>query len=233
MGNAQHPGVTPIDPATPIGGLRTLVGDTASTELDPPVAGQANYGTWSDADLLVALNTYKDSPLRAAGLLYRQLAAQYAQSGRSIKTDDLSIDTRSRGSDLFKTAQSFFDDADKADKAAASDFFQIVPFAGRKPRDYADTFFFANPTNPHTSISTDRDIEDAIYQWAQSHPEVDGYTHVQSVALSVWTIPHTFNRVPDVTVYVGGVLRLAEVEASITTVVISFPVPTSGIAILS
>lgn len=130
----MNKGVSPINPATEVGQLRLLVGDTASTPLDPPEPGFANYAVWGDDALAVALAVADDNLLRAAGGLYRQLAAEYAQQGRSIRTDDLAIDTRGRGGDLLRVAQSFFDEADAADEAGGADFFQIVPFGGRHGR---------------------------------------------------------------------------------------------------
>lgn len=127
-------GVFPIDPATPAGALRLLVGDTSSIPLDPPEAGFADYAQWSDDALLIALGAQGGNQLRAAGTLYLQLAAESAMTGRSIKTDDLSLDTRGRGNDLRLIAQWFFDEADGSDNTATNDFFQIVPFAGRRGR---------------------------------------------------------------------------------------------------
>lgn len=127
-------GASPINPATPAGALRLLVGDTESIPLDPDVPGFADYNQWGDAALEVALAAQGGSQLRAAGTLYLQLAAAFTISGRSIKTDDLAIDTKGRGNDLRAVAQSFFDEATAADNAATNDFFQIVPFAGRAGR---------------------------------------------------------------------------------------------------
>ena len=123
-------GLDPI-PDSPVGQLRYTVGDTTSTPLDPPVAGFTGYAIWSDAALSVALIGSGGDILRAAGNLFLQLAAQYTQQGASIRTDDLAIDTRNRGSDFLKIAQSFFDQADGIDEAGAFDTFKIVPFAGR------------------------------------------------------------------------------------------------------
>lgn len=127
-------GIVPLDPNTPVGALRLIVGDTASTPLDPPVADQGSYAIWSDDALSAALSAAGDNAYRAAGALYLALASEYIQQGRSVKTDDLAIDTRTRGTDLLKVAQSFLAQADADDAAGASDFFQIVPFGGRPGR---------------------------------------------------------------------------------------------------
>ena len=127
----MNKGISPIDPASEVGALRLLVGDTGSTPLDPPESGFADYNTWSDDALEVALAANSGNQLRAAGTLYLQLAAAFSMTGRSIKTDDLTLDTRSRGGDLYGIAKSFMDEASAADDAAGNDFFQIVPRAKR------------------------------------------------------------------------------------------------------
>ena len=123
-------GAYPLDPATLVGQLRAIVGDTTAT----PIEGSptlAHYAIWGDNDLAATLAYTRNDVYRAAGDLYRTLAAQYIQSGKSIKTDDLAIDTRTRGTDLLKVAQSFYDEAALADAAAGGDFFQIIPYSGR------------------------------------------------------------------------------------------------------
>lgn len=127
-------GVAPFDPNTAVGQLRALVGDTEFQPLDPPVANRGDYNVWSDTALEAVLILKAGSALRAAGTLYLQLAAEYAQTQRSIKTDDLSINTSGRGDTLLKVAQSFLDEAQAGENAAASEYFQIVPFGGRRGR---------------------------------------------------------------------------------------------------
>lgn len=131
----MNKGISPIDPTSEVGKLRLLVGDSDSIALDPEDPGFANYNTWSDSALEVVLATQGGNQLRAAGTLYLQLAAAFAMSSRSIKTDDLALDTKHRGGDLHEVAQSFFDEATAADNAATSDFFQIVPFTRRRGRE--------------------------------------------------------------------------------------------------
>lgn len=87
---------------------------------------------FSDEALQAAIDASGDNVLRAAGIAFQGLAAEYAQIGRSTKTDDLAIDTRGRGADLLKVAQSFFAEAAAADEASASGFVQIV---GLTPRE--------------------------------------------------------------------------------------------------
>jgi hypothetical protein len=119
---------------SPIGQLRVLVGDTASAALQPPMPGEVDYAVFGDDTLATALETAAGNVYRAAGNLYSALAVEYIQQGKSIRTDDLSIDTRTRGADLAKVAASFWEQADAHDAAAGADGFMIIPFAGRAPR---------------------------------------------------------------------------------------------------
>lgn len=129
-----YPGVAPLDPTSAVGQLRALVGDTQYVDLEPAIAGQGDYNVWSDASLEVVLILHAGNPLRAAGNLYLQLAAEHAQTQRSIKTDDLAINTIGRGDTLLKVAQSFLDEATAGENAAANDSFQIIQFGGRRRR---------------------------------------------------------------------------------------------------
>lgn len=124
-------GQTPIDGNSATGNLRLTVGDTSSVPLDPEEPGWADYSAFSDAVLDAALSNSGGNVMRAAGNLYLQLAVEYTITGRSIRTDDLALDTRGRGKDLRDIAQFFFDSATAAEIAESNDFFQIVPFSGR------------------------------------------------------------------------------------------------------
>lgn len=84
---------------------------------------------FSNGDLATYRDTFPDSIFRAASMAIRSLAIEYAAKSKSVKTDDLAIDLRSRGTDLLKVADSFLADAVAAD--ADNDYFDIVPFAGR------------------------------------------------------------------------------------------------------
>jgi hypothetical protein len=89
---------------------------------------------FTDEQLDAALLASGDNLLRAAGFAYQALAAEYALRGKSVRTDDLAIDTRDRGKTLLEVAQSYFDEAAAAQNAEGGDLFQIVPFAGRAGR---------------------------------------------------------------------------------------------------
>lgn len=61
----------------------------------------------------------------------------------------------------------------------------------------------------------------------------DGWTYVQAIALATWVIPHTFGRLPSVSVYVAGELVDADVTATDQLVSVSFPSPAVGRVALS
>jgi hypothetical protein len=73
--------------------------------------------------------------------------------------------------------------------------------------------------------------------YVNNHPiAVSGeevFTYTKSTASAIWTIPHTFDHFPSVTVIVGGVQVDADVQyPNPTTVVIVFASPQVGTAVL-
>lgn len=119
-------GVQPLDPTTPVGQLRLNLGDTAFVELAPPAPGFAAYANYSDDALEAFLAAAGNNVLRATGNAYMQLAAIYAAQGKSIRTDDLSVDTKGRGADLLAVAKSYFDQASSAEATEGLDFFDVA-----------------------------------------------------------------------------------------------------------
>ena len=133
----MNPGAKPLDPSSSVGRLRLLLRDTDSTPLSPDVPGMANYAVFSDVALEIFLLNNGDNLQRAAGNAVQSLAIEYAAAGKSIKTDDLALDIKGRGSDLLAVARSFYADADATENASYSGFFQIVSFPGRRGRSRA------------------------------------------------------------------------------------------------
>jgi hypothetical protein len=72
-------------------------------------------------------------------------------------------------------------------------------------------------------------------QWLASLVGAGGatVTHTQSTPLATWTIPHTLGRLPLVSVYVAGSEVLADIDATSSSVTITFATPTSGVAVLA
>lgn len=130
-------GVAPPDGATDVGKFRLVAGDSEYAELDPPVAGMGLYQTWTDAEIEAFLAA-AGSLTRAIALAYTQIAASYAASGATIKTDDLSYSAKDSVGSWQGLARYWTDLADREDEKAANDMFELVDTAGaglgyRKP----------------------------------------------------------------------------------------------------
>lgn len=59
-----------------------------------------------------------------------------------------------------------------------------------------------------------------------------GFAWNQTSPSAQWNIPHALGRVPAVEVYVAGKLIGVDVDATNTNVVVTFPSPQSGVAVL-
>lgn len=119
-------GVAPADLTTPVGQLRVNLGDLSYVELEPPEPGFGDFANYSDAELEAFLTSANDNVATATGFAYMQLAAVYAVSGRDIKTDDLAISTKSRGSDLLQVAKSWLAEGAAQNAQDAVDYIDIV-----------------------------------------------------------------------------------------------------------
>lgn len=60
-----------------------------------------------------------------------------------------------------------------------------------------------------------------------------GFQHNQLSASASWSINHSLGRIPNVQVYVAGKVVIADVEATSTTVNITFASAQSGVAVLT
>lgn len=135
-------GVAPLDPSSLVGVVRLNVGDTNYVPLDPPVAGQGVFDYYSDAQLSAFLTAGNDSPTRATGTAIKQMALTAALSGRSVKTDDLAIDSRQRGTDLLAIAQSWLDQADAEDALYVAGIFDVIKPAPHRDPMWREPFGF-------------------------------------------------------------------------------------------
>jgi hypothetical protein len=118
-------GAYPLNPSTLVGQVRLNLGDSVATTSN----GAPTYAYFSDAEINAFLSVASDDVARATGLAYLQLAAKFAMQGKSIKTDDQSLDTRQRGKDLLEVGQSWLAQADATIAAEGNDFFDIAtPF---------------------------------------------------------------------------------------------------------
>jgi hypothetical protein len=101
------------DYSTQIAQVRALVGDMDSQ-------------WFADEELTAYLTVYNGNVLRASGLALQNLATNFAVRARSVKTDDLAIDTRARATALSDLAKQYFAQADSQDQNDSADMFQLV-----------------------------------------------------------------------------------------------------------
>lgn len=113
-------GISPLEPTTPVGQFRLLIGDTTSVPLEPPVAGFGNYKLFSDAEIEVFL-AGSESPEGAAYLAFMQLSGAAAMESRTIKDLDLQVDLTKRATDLRLIAAEWKNRAD----ALSADIFEL------------------------------------------------------------------------------------------------------------
>lgn len=123
--------------------------------------------------------------------------------------------------------------------------FTSIPSSG--PVDFGDlpevdpaTFAPVDPT-PTLVRTIDIRIEeylgDGIAQevadYLADNPPSAGIQHTQSVPSGSWVIAHGLGRLPNVAVYVSGELVETDVVATSSTVTVTFPSPTAGVAVLN
>lgn len=128
---AGNPGQYPLDPATDVGQVRLLFGDTISTAYSPEVEDHQNYEYFSDAEIESFLALADGSQTRAIGFAWVQLSGAAALESKSVKDYDLSVDLTKRAADLRATAQFWFDRADAEDDADGNgDIFDMHNLVG-------------------------------------------------------------------------------------------------------
>lgn len=123
-------GLRDYDGSTSTGALRLQVGDTNFTELDPPEEDYVDFDYFSDATLDAFIESADESLTRATGYAYRSLAGILTMSAVNVTTDDLRVDTLGRAKLMRELAAEWLSSADDEDNAAASDLFEVIPFAG-------------------------------------------------------------------------------------------------------
>lgn len=78
-----------------------------------------------------------------------------------------------------------------------------------------------------------QEIGALVTQYLGDNPISSGVLFTQNSPLASWTIPNTLGRLCAVDIFVDGELVLADVTVSNSQVVISFPQPTAGVAVLT
>lgn len=153
-------GLRVIDPSTDLGSLRLQVGDTNFTEFDPVDDDYVNYDYFSDYTLEAFIASADDSLTRATGFAYRSLAGILTLSAVSITTDDLRIDTLGRAKLMRELANEWISQAADEDDAAASDIFDVIPFAGAYRSTHPEGTPWPLPVEPEPAPDPGEDIDD-------------------------------------------------------------------------
>jgi hypothetical protein len=122
-------GIAPLEPATDVGKLRLLVGDTEYVELAPAEPGYGDYNNFSDAELEGFIVAGGGSITRASGFAYLRLAALAAAGAISWRSDDLAVDTKLVASEYRLLSRIAFEQADNEDDLLASGFALDFPFS--------------------------------------------------------------------------------------------------------
>lgn len=123
-----NPGAWPIDGTTPVGLFRLNYGDVTAVAYDPVEPGYRNFEELSDAEIEGFLDLADGSVTRATGRYYLSLAGHAAKTAKSVKDQDLAIDTTKRAADLRALADYWFGLADNED---AESGFEIGPTGTR------------------------------------------------------------------------------------------------------
>jgi hypothetical protein len=119
-------GVAPADLSTPIGQIRSIIGDVTYVPLVPPEEGFGDYTNFSDAQLQSYLTTGGNSIPYAVGYAYLGLAAQFAADSLKVTTDDEVVDLTKRSADMRAIASEWFNRGDSAAAADEDAYFTIV-----------------------------------------------------------------------------------------------------------
>jgi hypothetical protein len=124
-------GSIPVDFTTPLGLVRSHLGDVSYKATEN--AGEGDFNYFSDEELNAFLSVGEGSVNRATALAYLQWAAIAADEARIITDVDLKVDLIKRASLIADRAAYFNDKADAEDEAKAGDAFLIVPTRQQYP----------------------------------------------------------------------------------------------------
>jgi hypothetical protein len=77
------------------------------------------------------------------------------------------------------------------------------------------------------------EVEGIVVDYLEENPVTTGEVHEFPMPMGTWTITHTLNRLPSVTVFVDDEIVESDVVATETNAYVSFPTPTAGYAVLN
>lgn len=120
-------GIAPPDMTSDIGRFRALYGDLSYVPLVPDEPGYGDYADLSDEEIQAFIDQGAGSIAQGIGWLYLGMAGQAAMQSKSIKDQDLAVDTTKRAADLRALAQFWFD---RDDLSETGDYFDVVTIGG-------------------------------------------------------------------------------------------------------
>lgn len=120
---ASNVGVYPFNPASPVGNVRVLIGDTDPQQINPPLGISGEYVFYSDAEIEAFISMYGDDPRLAAARILISIAGSQALLLKKWSTDDLSVDGAAIAEALRKLAKDLRDEV--ASGTAMTDIFEI------------------------------------------------------------------------------------------------------------
>lgn len=117
-------GIAPIDPTSPVGQVRLLLGDTDATNL---ANDQGEYLYYSDTEITGLLAMYGDNPKRTAARALRTIAASQTLLLKKFTSADVAVDMPAAAKELRLLADALEKEAnDGDDRAGLGEVFQIA-----------------------------------------------------------------------------------------------------------
>jgi len=122
---ASNIGVYPFVSTTPVGQMRSILGDDEPVQIDPPNGVTGSYVLYSDAALESMLLTFGNVKRATAQAIRSAAVAKVMLLGK-WRTDDLSVDYAAVAEAMRKLALDLDNSANGDDIRASADIFEIV-----------------------------------------------------------------------------------------------------------
>lgn len=126
----MNKGLSPIDPTTPVGQVRLVIGDTDAIDVDSDGYGEFVY--YSDRELESLLGLYGGNVKRTAARIYRTIAASEVLLHKKFVSADLSADSSVVSKELRLLADALEREAD----SDAADGAEVFLISDRLPNVY-------------------------------------------------------------------------------------------------
>lgn len=118
-------GVIPVDPTTPVGTMRNIIGDVTYNAIVGDSA-HGDFTNFSDAQLQAFYDTGRQQIEYGVAYCYSTLAAQFAAEAAKVVTADLQIDLTLRAQAMRQIAQQWMDRGDAMVRYDAASYSSIT-----------------------------------------------------------------------------------------------------------